>query len=88
MFIVHFLVDDARLLYMMDEMDTHHGLPRPVKRGSVYNDVMEMYRDAKCGILMEFPFRIRYEDEQAVDTGGVCRDMFSGFWEQAYVKKL
>ena len=37
-------------------------------------------------ILKEFPFRIRYEDERAVDTGGVCRDMFSAFWEEAHRK--
>lgn len=28
---------------------------------------------------MEYPFRIAYQHEQAVDTGGVARDMFSEF---------
>lgn len=35
--------------------------------------MMDMYKEDVCGILTEFPFRIRYENEQAVDTG---RDMF------------
>ena len=29
---------------------------------------------------------ISYVGEQAVDCGGVCRDMLSGFWEEAYAK--
>ena len=37
-------------------------------------------------ILEEHPFRVRYENELAVDTGGVCRDLFSSFWEEAYLK--
>ena len=35
-------------------------------------------------VLEEFPLRIRFAGEIAFDTGGVCRDMFSAYWEQAY----
>ena len=35
-------------------------------------------------ILEEYPLKIRFSNEVAIDTGGVCRDMFSGFWEDAY----
>jgi hypothetical protein len=81
-------VNDARLAFMMDSLDTHHGTPRPVKRESIYSDVVEMYEEDVGGILAEFPFRIRYENERGIDTGGVCRDMFSGFWEHAYIKNF
>ena len=37
-------------------------------------------------MLKEFPFRISFVFEQAVDTGGVCRDLYSAFWDIAYVK--
>ena len=30
--------------------------------------------------------RITFVGEKAVDTGGVCRDMFSAFWDKAYEK--
>lgn len=45
-----------------------------------------MYQRELDDVIKEFPFRIEYLNERAVDTGGVCRDMFSGFWEEAYVK--
>lgn len=37
---------------------------------------------------LEFPFRVQFESERAVDTGGVSRDMFSSFWEEAYRKNF
>lgn len=29
---------------------------------------------------------MEYEDEKAVDAGGATRDVFSAFWEQAYLE--
>lgn len=71
---------------MMDNIDTHHGLPRAVRRENIYMDVLEMYEKNMEDILGEFPFRVEYENEKAFDTGGVCRDMFSSFWEEAYLQ--
>ena len=71
---------------MMDNIDTHHGLPRAVRRENIYMDVLEMYQENMEEILGEFPFRVKYENEKACDTGGVCRDMFSSFWEEAYLQ--
>ena len=34
--------------------------------------------------MQEFPFRIKFEGELAVDSGGVSRDFCSAFWEAAY----
>ena len=78
-------VDDLRQSFMMDTLDTHHGMPRCICRKNIYEDVMATYQENAVEILSEFPFRIRYEGEQAVDTGGVSRDMFSAFWDKAYV---
>ena len=33
----------------------------------------------------EYPFCVAFDDEQAVDDGGVSRDMFSAFWQAAYI---
>ena len=73
---------------MIDTLDTHHGRPRPFRRENVYSDVLETYQENMGDILEEYPFRVRYENEQAVDTGGVCRDLFSAFWEEAYLKSF
>ena len=46
------------------------------------------YTPTNWSRLKEFPFRVHYRDEKAIDTGGVSRDMFSGFWEHAYLKQF
>ena len=71
---------------MLDSMDTHQGLPHKVSRQTLYEDCIQLFEKKLKSILLEYPFRVVYENERAVDTGGVCRDMFSAFWELAYVR--
>ena len=71
---------------MMDNIDTHHGLPRSIRREKIFIDVFEMYEENLINVLDEFPFRIKYKNEKAYDTGGVCRDMFSSFWDEVFVQ--
>ena len=66
---------------------THQGLPHPICRDHVYYDCLALYTNKLEQTLKEFPFRIRYEGEKAIDTGGVSRDMFSVFWECALYPK-
>ena len=70
-----------RQKFMLDDpdMDTHQGLGRTFRRNHVYEDVIETYQENLDQILKEFPFRVRYVKERAVDTGGVCRNWFSAF---------
>lgn len=79
-------MDDLRNTYMMDVLDTHQGLPRLINREKIFEEVIEMYQNNFSEILSEFPFRIKFLNEMAVDTGGVCRDMLSDFWEKAYLR--
>ena len=37
-------------------------------------------------ICQEYPIDIEFESEEAIDHGGVQREMFSAFWEQAYLQ--
>ena len=53
-----------------------------INRKSVYDDVLLLFENDE--ILKEFPLTISFANELAVDTGGVCREMFSAFWEAAY----
>lgn len=71
---------------MLEKIDANAGLPRSVSRNNVYSDVVDMFRDNAVDILKEYPLRIRYDGEQAIDTGGVCRDMFSAFWSDVYLR--
>ena len=37
-------------------------------------------------MIKEFQSRVSFVLEQAVDTEGVCRDLYSAFWDIVYVK--
>lgn len=52
-----------------------------IRRSHLYDDVIKLYQYQP--LTEEYPLRIRFEGERAMDYGGVSRDM-SGFWEQAY----
>ena len=41
-----------------------------------------MYRSGD--IVGECPIHIKFSREEALDYGGVQRDMFSAFWEEVY----
>ena len=72
---------------MIDVLKTHQELPHFVTRSSIYDDCFKLYHeDSHKKLVHEFPFRMRYINEKAIDTGGVCRDFFSAFWEVCYVK--
>ena len=71
---------------MMDDLNTHQGLSRPLRREMICEDMLQMYKNDHPKLLEEFPFRVQYVWEKAVDTGGVCRDAFSLFWKKAYLQ--
>ena len=47
---------------------------------------LAMYKNMETEILNEYPFRVKFDREQAIDSGGVSRDFCSAFWEVAYEK--
>ena len=66
----------------MRALGCEEGSPHLIRRKELYKDVIELYSDFSR-LADEFPFRIAFDDEQALDTGGVARDLFSGFWIHA-----
>ncbi len=40
-------------------------------RGTIYEDVMGTYNDDLEEVLSEYPLRVQFKGEQAVDSGGV-----------------
>ena len=51
---------------------------------NLYENVQVLFSDQK--VLEEFLLCIKLANEPAFDTGGVCRNLFSGFWEEAYLR--
>ena len=76
------------MIFTFDNVDTHGGLDRLVERENLYEDVMKMYRENLDKLLEEFPFRISFKMERAVDTGGVCRDFFQLFGRKPMLNTL
>ena len=70
----------------MADLKIHAGLPWCIRRSHIYDDVIKIYTENKDQILDEYPFCVRFDGENAVDTGGVCRDMYSSFWESAFFR--
>ena len=59
----------------MSSLGCGEGSPHLLRRDNIYEDVVKLYVDIQQ-IADEFPFRIAFYDELAVDTGGVVRDLF------------
>ena len=51
-----------------------------VKRKQIFEDTIKM----NVLIVTEFPLKVEFHNEEAVEFGGVCRELFSAFWEKAY----
>ena len=78
----HSVADDDRTAFMQS-LSLKHGMAHTVQRSTIFDDVIALYEDYE-EVLREFPFRTRFEGERAIDVGGVTRDMFSAFFEEAY----
>lgn len=72
----------------MKSLHTHRG-PIPghvVRRSSTYTNFINLYKDKEEeeSMVLEYPMRIKYENEKAWDGGGVSRDALSQFWDKSY----
>ena len=83
-----YTVEEKRVLFMLDAINSQYGTPHTVSRDTLYEDTIKLYKDRFQVLKFEYPFRIAYQNEQAIDTGGVARDMFSAFWELVYVQDM
>ena len=55
-----------------------------VKRNDIFSTVNHLI--TKEDVPSEYPLRVKFEGEVGFDSGGVCRDMFSAYWEVAFTK--
>jgi hypothetical protein len=61
-------------------MSTQTGPPHLLRRVHIYNDMMELSKNTD--IVMQHPFRVHFEGEMGIDTGGLTREAFSALWEK------
>ena len=77
-FVFYFI---ERIAYMQS-LPLLPGCIHYVRRINIFNDVLKVY--SEWSILEEYPIRISFENELAIDQGGVTREMFAAFWEECY----
>ena len=70
----------------MDSQSLTCGIPVTVSRQSLFGDVLLLYQQKEQHILQMYPLQVKFRSERGVDAGGLTRDMFSGFFQEAYKK--
>ena len=69
----------------MRSLGCEEASPHLIRRDELYNDGNSSANLWKS-IYSMITFRVAFDDEQALDTGGVSRDLFSAFWNIACQK--
>ena len=62
--------------------------PHTIRRSHLYEDVLNLYRQHSAALLKQESVAMKYEGERAVHAGGVTRDVFSSFWDEAYLDRF
>ena len=76
---MYFVADHKRREFVTKKCSRQLGLPHTIDRNNVFKDVMALF--AQDEVLEE---RIKFAGEMGYDCGGICRDMFSAYWDEAY----
>lgn len=74
--------EELQRLDFLKSIDVHTGPKHVVQRANIFKDVVELYQID--GIINECPLFVGFEKENAIDEGGVTREMYSAFWEEVY----
>ena len=80
------VAEEERCTFMLTVATSQPGLPHTVVRQDIFESVMTLYRTELETIVREYPFRVAFDGERAIDLGGVARDMFTAFFNEAYRK--
>ena len=65
---------EERYTFMVSQSTSTHSLPHTVVREKIFESVMTLYRIEMD--INEYPFSIAFEEETAIDLGGVSRDVY------------
>ena len=67
----------------MNSLSLVQGRIYSVNRSTVYEDVMTLYL-TETNITNTHPVQIKFIDENAIDLGGVTREMFAAYYKEMY----
>jgi len=79
---LYFLGDQKRREFITKKCSRQLGSHHTIDHENVFQDVMALF--AQDEVLDECSLRIKFATEMGYDCGGVCRGMFSAYWNEAY----
>ena len=82
---IHFFVAEAERNEFMTSLELQRGIRHVINRATLYDNVLSLYNTKLDKVINEYPFRVQFEGEMAVDVGGVTRDLFSEFFAEMYL---
>ena len=82
---IHFFVAEAERNEFMTSLELERGIRHVINRATLYDNVLSLYNTKLDKVINEYPFRVQFEGEMAVDVGGVTRDLFSEFFAEMYL---
>ena len=74
------VIAESRRTNYVSSLKLKRGIRHMINRANVFDSVVTLYTSMLTQILDEYPFRVKYRDENTFDIGGVSRDMFSAFF--------
>ena len=77
--------DEARIKFMQSAGCVANLSTHKVNRITLYNDLLALYMNCN-DLIQEYHLSMEFIGEQAVDLGGVSRDVMSAFWQTTYEK--
>lgn len=77
-----YIASNERLKFMEEVghvgVDIHH-----ITRKNIFGDMIALY--SYEDVALEYPFRVNFANERAIDIGGVSKDAFTAFFNEAYL---
>lgn len=68
----------------MKHLGASAGFQHKIRCNNALLNIVDLYKEGT--IMLECPIYIHFDNEIAVDDGGVSREMFSLFWEEVIQK--
>ena len=57
--------------------------PHTINRKTIFKDISDLFQQEGT-LNPNDPLRVKFNNEKALYCDGVCRDVFSAYWEEAY----
>ena len=82
-----FSLEEARRKKFFEQVSADLTVPKtmkvpPIRRSNIYEDVIALYSAFESLPLQQL--NVEFEGENGVDFGGLTKDLFEAFWQEAY----